>query len=122
MRWTNAGHLPPVLLHADGSTEVLETTPELLVGLRPDDERSDHTHVLPPGSTLLLFTDGVVEHRGRSIDDGLDDLRRVLARHASGTLQDLLEHVVAELVGDFARRRLRVLAVRAHPEDRPRPS
>ncbi|MFC3690359.1 SpoIIE family protein phosphatase [Aquipuribacter hungaricus] len=122
VRWTNAGHLPPIILHADGSTEVLTTVPELLVGLQPGAARSDHDHVLLPGSTFLLFTDGVVEHRGRSIDDGLTDLRGVLSRHATASLQDLLDQVVAELVGSSPDDDCAVLAVRAHPEDRPRPT
>ena len=49
LRWTNAGHPPPILLHADGTTDVLATVPEMLVGVMPGIERSDHTHVLPRG-------------------------------------------------------------------------
>src|SRR3954452_25075815 len=41
LRWTNVGHPAPVLLHADGSVEVLRTPPELLVGVRPDCPRTD---------------------------------------------------------------------------------
>ncbi|NIZ90388.1 SpoIIE family protein phosphatase [Kineococcus rubinsiae] len=122
LRWTNAGHPPPVLLHVDGSTEVLESEPELLMGLLPATTRTDHVHVLPPGSTLLLYTDGLVEHRGRSISDGISDLRRVLSTYSGQNLQELLDHLVHELVGDSPDDDCAILAVRAHREDRDRPA
>ncbi|NAZ77560.1 SpoIIE family protein phosphatase, partial [Kineococcus sp. T13] len=121
LRWTNAGHPPPILLHPDGSTQVLTSTPELLLGPLPEVPRSDHTHVLPPGSTLLLYTDGLIEHRGRPPADGLEQLRRTLSTHSGRTLDDLLEHLVADLVGDAPEDDCALLAVRMHPEDRPRP-
>jgi PAS domain S-box-containing protein len=121
LRWTNAGHPPPILLHADGTTEVLEMVPEMLVGVMPGTRRSDHTHVLPPGSTLLLYTDGLIEHPGRDLDDGIADLRRALTASGGRTLEELLDHLVAELVGDSPDDDCALLAVRAHPEDRPRP-
>ncbi|WP_432562566.1 PP2C family protein-serine/threonine phosphatase [Kineococcus sp. SYSU DK003] len=122
LRWTNAGHPPPVLLLADGTTRVLQSRPELLAGLLPGTTRTDHTAVLPPASTLLLFTDGLIEHRGRSISEGVEDLRRVLSAHAGETLEALLDHLVAELVGPAPEDDCAILAVRAHPEDRPRPA
>ena len=121
LRWTNAGHPPPILLYPDGTTEVLETTPELLIGVYPDARRSDHTHVLHPGTTLLLYTDGLIEHRGRDLDEGITDLRRALTACADRTLEGVLDHVLAELVGDSPQDDCALLAVRAHPEDQPRP-
>ncbi|MBB2903188.1 PAS domain S-box-containing protein [Kineococcus radiotolerans] len=121
LRWTNAGHPPPILLHPDGHTQLLESTPELLVGLLPDTSRSDQVTALPPGSTVLLYTDGLIEHRGRSLTDGITDLRRVLSTHAGKTLQELLDHLVTELIGQAPDDDCAILAVRAHPEDRPRP-
>lgn len=124
VRWTNAGHPPPILLHGNGSTEVLESAPEMLVGLVPGARRTDHEHLLPADSTLLLFTDGLIEHRGRTIDDGIADLRHVLSACAGtgATLDELLDRVVVELVGDAPEDDCAILALRAHPEDRPRPA
>lgn len=122
LRWTNAGHPPPILLHADGTTQLLETDPELMVGLQPGTERSEHTCLLPPGCTVLLFTDGLIEHRGRSISDGVNDLRRALTAAADLTLEQLLDHLVGQLVGDSPDDDCAILAVRAHREDRPRPA
>jgi len=122
LRWSNAGHPPPVLLHTDGGTEVLETDSDLLIGLNTGLPRHDHTHPLPPGSTLLLFTDGLIEHRGRSLTAGLADLRRVLSQCAGLVLDQLLDVLQRELIGEHPDDDCAVLAVRAHPEDSPRPA
>lgn len=106
LRWTNAGHPPPVLLLADGSTRLLETRPELLVGVDPDRARTDHRHVLPSGSTLLLYSDGLIERRRRGRDDdgdldaGTAALRRTLADRHDAPLDELLDAVLAELQDD----------------------
>jgi len=122
LRWSNAGHPPPVLLHPDGSSEVLETDNDLLIGLNTDLPRHDHTHPLPPGSTLLLFTDGLIEHRGRSITAGLQKLRRVLSQCTGLALEHLLDVLQRELIGEHPDDDCAVLAVRAHPEDVARPA
>jgi GAF domain-containing protein len=72
LRWSNAGHLPPLLIGPDGSTALLRSEPDLLLGLDPETPRSDHALDVAPGSTLLLYTDGLVERRGASIDEGLE--------------------------------------------------
>jgi GAF domain-containing protein len=80
MTWSNAGHPPPVLLCPDGSTMLLEGHdilfgyPELRTG-----PRCDHDQVLEPGSTLFLYTDGLVECRGCDVDERIDRLRLLLA-------------------------------------------
>jgi len=122
LRWSNAGHPPPVLLHADATTEVLESENDLLIGLNTSFPRHDRVHPLPPGSTLLLFTDGLIEHRGRSLSDGLQDLRHVLSQSAALTLNDLLDVLERELIGEHPDDDCAVLAIRAHPEDAPRPA
>lgn len=71
LSWTNAGHPPPVLLLADGSTQVLRNPAELLVGVLSATERSEHRAYVPAGATLLLVTDGLIEHRDRDLDVGL---------------------------------------------------
>ena len=80
MTWSNAGHPPPVLLCPDGSTVLLEGHdilfgyPELRTG-----PRCDHDQLLDPGSTLFLYTDGLVECRGCDVDERIDRLRLLLA-------------------------------------------
>jgi serine phosphatase RsbU (regulator of sigma subunit) len=112
LRWTNAGHPPPLLVHPDGSTEALITQPDLLLGLVPGTARHDHTHDLPPGSTVLLYTDGLIEHRGRTLDQGLHELRATLAGVAHLPLDDLLDVLVDDLIGEHPEDDCAVIALR----------
>jgi hypothetical protein len=77
--WASAGHLPPAVVRADGTVDLLTRTPELLVGVDPGTVRSNRHAVLHPGETLLLYTDGLVERRGESVADGLGRLVAALA-------------------------------------------
>jgi serine phosphatase RsbU (regulator of sigma subunit) len=78
--WTNAGHPPPLLLRPDGAVDVLRTPPDVLVGVDPTRPRRDHATDLPAGSTLLLYTDGLIERRstGHDIDAGVAALAQTL--------------------------------------------
>lgn len=70
----SAGHPPPLLIGAEGARYV-DLPAELLLGTSFDPVRTEHRVELPPGSTLLLYTDGLVERRDRPLDDGLAALR-----------------------------------------------
>ncbi|MDB1086561.1 SpoIIE family protein phosphatase [Streptomyces sp. ACA25] len=80
LHWVNAGHPPPLLITSDGTTRYLEgghgpllgMSATLELGLNWPDARED----LPPESTVLFYTDGLVESRTRPIDVGLGQLRR----------------------------------------------
>jgi PAS domain S-box-containing protein len=97
VRWCNAGHPPPLLVRADGSTHLLSRTPDLLTGLLPDVERADHEIVMERGDTLLLFTDGLVETRGGDIEVDLERLReRVAGRPAAAGPEELLEQLALD--------------------------
>ncbi|WP_433391027.1 SpoIIE family protein phosphatase [Micromonospora sp. KLBMP9576] len=72
--WCNAGHPPPLVVRAGGAVQVLAGMPEPLLGLNRAVRRSSrHTH-LATGDTLLLYTDGLIERRDRSIDEGMAEL------------------------------------------------
>ena len=120
LRWSNAGHLPPLLLHPDGRAELLHRPPNLLLGLGVEAARQDHTQQLDPGTTVLLYTDGLVERRGEHLDIALGRLAETASGLAHLPLQRLCDELLARLAtgsdDDVA-----LLAVRAHPEDRPRP-
>ncbi|GMA87900.1 hypothetical protein GCM10025868_31500 [Angustibacter aerolatus] len=81
------------------------------------------TPSLPVGSTLLLYTDGLVERRGEDLDAGLERLRRFVGDAVGRglSLEDVCDAVVDRLASD-AEDDVALLAVRAHPEDRPRPA
>jgi serine phosphatase RsbU (regulator of sigma subunit) len=82
LSYSNAGHPPPLLLRPDGTVEVWWTTPEPLLGLTSRNERATHRRSIPRGSTLVLYTDGLVEMPGRLLDDGILLVEQALRNNA----------------------------------------
>ncbi|RBY97161.1 histidine kinase [Blastococcus sp. TF02-8] len=121
LRWSNAGHPPPVLLAPDGTVTELTSRPELMLGIDPDAPRTDHVVDLPDHHTLLLFTDGLVERRDIDLDEGTRRLHEVLRDLGDRPLEDLLDEVLARLVPEAGADDVAIVAVRTFPEDRPRP-
>ncbi|WP_432537311.1 SpoIIE family protein phosphatase [Kineococcus arenarius] len=122
LRWSNAGHLPPVLLRPDGTVaELTSGEPDLLLGIAPHLPRRDGHVRLERGSTLLLFTDGLVERRGQDIDEGLVRLREVVAELAHADLDDLCDAILERLLPPEPEDDVALVAVRLHPQDGPRP-
>jgi len=101
-RWTNAGHPPPLLVLPGGAVRRLESAPELLLGVRPGTERSDHVVDLPPGAVVLLYTDGLVERRGSDLDTGIERLRAAAGVLADGDLGAGLVEVLAQVLEGVA--------------------
>ncbi|MBM7442447.1 SpoIIE family protein phosphatase [Streptomyces sp. HB132] len=101
LRWVNAGHPPPLLVTADGRAWFLEAghgpllglSSALHLGLTWPDAHAD----LPPRSTLLLYTDGLVESRTRDVEAGLDALRRHAAALADRDVEDFLDELLARI-------------------------
>jgi Stage II sporulation protein E (SpoIIE)/GAF domain len=83
-----AGHLPPVLALPGGGTQVLDLPPGLPLGLRAGSFESGQVG-LPRGTTLALYTDGLVESRTRPIDRGMAALQRALAGALADPSADL---------------------------------
>jgi serine phosphatase RsbU (regulator of sigma subunit) len=115
--YTSAGHPPPLLITADGETRYLEAGHGPLLGI--DDAalpRTSATTALPSGATVLLYTDGLIERRGESLDHGLTRLRRHAAGLAAETPDALCDELLSALdpadTDDVA-----LLAVRLTAED-----
>lgn len=91
VRWTNAGHPAPLLLRPDGRTELLADH-DALFGFAITDglTRTDHELVVEPGSTLFLYSDGLVERPGSDIDE----TTRALVALLDGVRDDGPEAVV----------------------------
>ena len=123
LRWSNAGHPPPLLLHADGRIEEL-TNPraELMLGVDPTARRTDSVVTVERGATLLLYTDGLVEGRDLPLDEGIARLRSALAELADEPLEVLCDDVIERLRPEGLQDDVALVAVRLHPEDRPRPA
>ncbi|MER5929035.1 SpoIIE family protein phosphatase [Streptomyces sp. NPDC002054] len=74
-----AGHMPPLVVAPDGTTEIVELPagPPLGLGGMPFETAELY---LEEGSQLVLYTDGLVEERTRDISEGLELLRAALSR------------------------------------------
>ncbi len=96
MHLTNAGHLPPCLLRADGSVEQLEFADGPPLGLASEGRRAEAL-TLATGDTLVIVTDGLVERRDEDLDSGLARLRGALGEVAGWPLGQGLRHVVDAL-------------------------
>ncbi|HLU96135.1 MAG TPA: PP2C family protein-serine/threonine phosphatase, partial [Thermobifida alba] len=94
LSWTNAGHPPPLLLTPDGGARFLDHASDLLVGTDPLADRQTAVVALEPSSTVVLYTDGLVESAAHSIDAGLAALRRHAGDLARGPLTDLCQGLI----------------------------
>ncbi|MFI8858852.1 SpoIIE family protein phosphatase [Streptomyces prasinus] len=91
---SSAGHLPPLLVGPDGRTRYLEDGAGLLLGLDPGLVRPQADDAVPVGSTVLLYTDGLIERRTESLDHALGRLRG----HAAGLAREPLDVFCDELL------------------------
>jgi serine phosphatase RsbU (regulator of sigma subunit) len=122
LRWSSAGHPPAAVLTPDGKAMLLDDEQsELLLGVAPDTRRREHVTVLDVGSTLLLYTDGLVERRDRDLDAGTAELLEVLRGCADMSLDDLCDEVLKRLFLPDAQDDVAMLGLRLHPQDEPRP-
>ena len=111
-RFTCAGHPPPLVIRPDGRADFVEGGRGLPLGTGANARYRQETIQLPVGSTVILYTDGLVERRSESIDVGLERLRAA-AEAAAGDPERLVEHVIESMVGTGGRRDdIAVLAVR----------
>lgn len=120
LTWTNAGHPPPILLHPDGSTDIpAEHDPLFGFSLTGPGERADHRRRLHPGTIVFLYTDGLVERRGRDMDEGTAALVDLLGELRDGTPEDIVTTAV-DTLAPHAEDDVVAFAVRIdEPADRP---
>ncbi|HEY6745835.1 MAG TPA: SpoIIE family protein phosphatase [Mycobacteriales bacterium] len=121
LRWSSAGHPAPVLIAADGTARLLPTRANPPLAVLPGARRTDQVKTVRPGETVLLYTDGLIEVRGRELEERQAQLLEVLTAHPGLVLDDLLDTALREMVGDRPDDDVALIAVRFHPEDRPRP-
>ncbi len=96
--WASAGHVPPVVRRADGTAHLLTARPSPMLGVGLGGPRAEHETSLDPGDTLLLYTDGLVERRDRSLRDVLDELPGRVEALGAVPPDALLDTLLAELV------------------------
>jgi len=119
LRWSSAGHLPPLLLRPDGVVEQLNSPPERLLGSSSVCVRSDHEVLLSPGDTVVFYTDGLIEYGRTGIDEGLDRLAGQLAERLELPLEDLCDGLLSGVPTGRADDDIAVLALRCGPARHP---
>jgi PAS domain S-box-containing protein len=114
VRFVSAGHPPPLILSPDGRASFLEHPPSVPLGVAWQIRRPEVAARLEPGTTLILYTDGLVERRGLSIEEGMSKLREA-AETAPPGVENLLDHVIASLVDEVTEDDVALLAVSFPP-------
>ncbi len=119
--YSNAGHPPPLLGTADGTVTALTSalSPPLGAPLPVSVGRGEAAVDLPSGSTLLLYTDGLVEGRQhgrrRPLDEGMAQLTQLLAAAPPDALEQLCDAAVQALVSDEPDDDVALLALHVPP-------
>ena len=121
LRIATAGHLPPLLSTAEGTSRLLDLDPGLPLGVGdPGVHRYTSMSVrMPPGSTLLMFTDGLVEDRELDVGRGLEMLAAAMAEPPASA-DDACDRALRAMGRDVAHDDdTALLAVCAAPESAP---
>jgi serine phosphatase RsbU (regulator of sigma subunit)/PAS domain-containing protein/anti-sigma regulatory factor (Ser/Thr protein kinase) len=97
--YASAGHVPPLLVTPDAATSYLEGGRSWPLGIETAARRPAAANApLPPGSLLLLYTDGLIERRGEHLDIGLERLRDAVSRNWHLPLRRLKQAIFGALV------------------------
>jgi serine phosphatase RsbU (regulator of sigma subunit) len=94
VEWSNAGHPPPVLVSSDGASRLLDTPPDLLLGLDAATDRTSHRMLLERGATLVLYSDGLIERRNAPISRGLEWLVGVLKGQHRQSVEGICDYLL----------------------------
>jgi PAS domain S-box-containing protein len=107
LTYANAGHPPPVWATASGRCGYLDDAPGVMLGAPYDGGFTVGHQILDPGTSLLFYTDGLIEDRRRDISDGLSSLASAMAAVVGGPAPCSAERtcatVQASLLGDTPR-------------------
>jgi PAS domain S-box-containing protein len=117
LRWANAGHPPPLVLDPEGGVTVLgEPIGDLMLGVDPAAERTEFVTTLRPGAVVLLYSDGLIERRGSTIDEGTARLVEHLQDLAHRPLDDLCDALLRRMLQGTPEDDVALVAVRIdHP-------
>ncbi|MDX6645268.1 MAG: hypothetical protein QOK40_995 [Miltoncostaeaceae bacterium] len=99
LRYACAGHPPPLLASADGRASYLREGRSVPLAAFPDALYGEAADRMEPGGTLVLYSDGLVERRGESIEVGLARLARAVTRAAGAEPEQVCDHLVGALIG-----------------------
>ena len=100
LTYSSAGHPPGIVALPDGRTQLLEDGRSLPLAVRPGTERTEASCTVPARAALLLYTDGLVERRRRSMDTGIAQAGAAVQRGASAAVEDLATAIMTAMAPD----------------------
>jgi len=103
LAYANAGHPPPLISSGLGHAEYLDAAPATMLGVSPVTTFTDSYCRLPPGARLLLYTDGLIEGRHRTITDGLAALATTLQQCPGRTAEEVCRSTQTSMLGSEPR-------------------
>lgn len=110
-RVATAGHPPPLMVPADGPAYFAELPIGPPLGVAVKAPRCSATVAMPEAAVMVLYTDGLVERRSESLDDGMERLRRALR---PGTAEEACRHLTREMLDHGVHDDVAIVAVRRH--------
>ncbi len=102
LRWSNAGHPPPVLVR-EGSARLLDGASGIMLGVTDGVDGHDDSITLQADDVLVLYTDGLVERRGATLDAGFEHLREAAVALAGRSAEEVCEGLVNTLLAGSGR-------------------
>jgi serine phosphatase RsbU (regulator of sigma subunit)/anti-sigma regulatory factor (Ser/Thr protein kinase) len=97
LRYSSAAHPPGIVILPGGRVVLLDGARSLPLAIRQDAGRIDADYVLPPRSTLLLYTDGLVERRGQPLTEGIAAAGAAVHEAGGDSLEELASQVMTRL-------------------------
>ncbi|OBF12262.1 ATPase [Mycobacterium sp. ACS4054] len=113
--YSSAGHPPPILVHADGTTQMLDEGHTIALGVRADWARPEARVTVPARATLLLYTDGLVERRRTALGQGISRAAALVQDGRAATLDELANQIMSGLAPSEGYQDDVVLLLYRHP-------
>lgn len=115
-RWANAGHPPPIVQDSDGQAQELDEGSSPVLGAPSRTPRPEASRRIASGSTLLMYTDGLVEVQGVDLADSLTSLREHVANGSGrGTAEELCERVLKSQMPEPRQDDIALIAIQLLP-------
>jgi CHASE3 domain sensor protein/anti-sigma regulatory factor (Ser/Thr protein kinase) len=113
VQYVSAGHPPALVIDPDGTTTFLDDVqgPPLAAGVI-DRRRHSGERSIEFGTTVVLYTDGLVERRRESIDVGLERLRATAARDRAQPVEEMCDRLLRDLLTEETIDDVAIVAVR----------
>ncbi|MBO2458189.1 SpoIIE family protein phosphatase [Actinomadura violacea] len=119
LNYASAGHPPPLLVTPDGNCRLLEEAANPLLGVVFDQPYHSAVEHLPPDSTVLMYTDGLVERPGEDLDQGLERLRGQASALARHPLDDFCDGILNNLLATTGTDDTALIALRVPTDSKP---